>query len=89
MLKVLCPGLKLVFITSDYHEDDETSHGFHETGDEITLLFIVGIEPVIDSGTRQVVRYHDVWLFSGRWGLMEKDDYYLAAMTKVKDAKTQ
>jgi len=85
MQQALCPGLYLEFINSDYHEDDQTPHGFTVMGDVVKLIRIVGELPVVDGKTGERVGSHNVWEVETHWGLKDKDEYYLAAMCKVKD----
>ena len=85
MRQALRPGLLLEFINTDYHEEGETPPGFMVFGDWVKLIRIVGTRPIVDGKTREQVDSYNVWETETHWGRSERDEYYLAAMTKVKN----
>jgi hypothetical protein len=78
-------GTVVEFIKSDYHEDEETPRGFMVCGDIATLERVVGTRPIVESDTRKQVGSYKVWeIDTQRYGILIRDELYLAAMTKIK-----
>jgi hypothetical protein len=81
----LVVGMVLEFIKDDFHEEDVTPLGFHRTGDQITLLAITSVRPIITHprfGAPREVGSYNVWLIKSPWGELERDALYLSAMCK-------
>lgn len=73
----LKPGLLMLVVSGDFHEEDETPNGFLERGEHVTLIERYDGGAIVKAGTMEEVGRSMCWKVMTRWGILSKSESYI------------